>query len=351
MAKFSRQNFIDRLQFYLGTWTGRILVCNFILFALITVMSGDLFAPEGEILILWGAKDPVSIAQGEWWRLLTPIFLHFGIIHFLLNSIALKIIGAYLEPLLGTGWFLLIFLGSGVMGNVMSSLGNVSLGAGASGAIFGLIGVGMLIEQVIAREEFGQRFRVGPFTSMALLNIVIAVVFNFVVSLSGNSGIGIDNAAHLGGLGAGLGLGLSMFYLRKNRFFQRKVFFGAALIASFMAIVGLGSYLVLRTPFIFEHLRAEAAASENDYRAYYFYTQAIALDTSDPQLRFERGKVLFRLGEIKRAFSDFLYASHHSFMLGQFQAFREKLLNETRHEEAAILDLLIKRMEERVKKI
>lgn len=319
---------------------------------MITVMSGDLFAPEGGVLVLWGAKDPVSLAQGEWWRFVTPIFLHFGIIHFLLNSIALKVIGAYLEPLLGAGWFLLVFVGSGVTGNVMSSLGNMALGAGASGAIFGLIGVGMVIEQVMARVEFSLRFRIGPFTSMAILNIVIAVVFNFAVSFSGNSGIGIDNAAHLGGLGTGLGLGFAMLFLRRNRFFRRNVPLGCGLIVSFLAIVGLGIYIVVRTPYISDHLREEIKASEhNDRRAYYFLTQAIALEASDPQLRFERGKLLLQWGEMKLAFSDLLYASHHTLLLEQFVAFRDALISEAKHEEAAIVDILIKRMQERGRKI
>lgn len=345
----SRHRIFDQVKFYISTWTGRILLVNFILFLLISFSSRSLFSPEGQVLVAWGAKDPVRIAQGEWWRFVSPIFLHFGILHFALNSLALKVVGSYLETMLGARWFLLIYLGSGVAGNVLSSLTNVSLGAGASGAIFGLIGVGMLLELMILYRE-KSKFYMAPFTSMAVLNIAFAIVFNFISHLSENSKVGIDNAAHIGGLLAGIILGTTMLLLKKNRLLSKNKLFGWSLTCFFVASLAFGAYIPLCTPRIYDELVKEADRSSNLSKAYYFYSQALKLDKTNPEIRFKHGRALVFLGDIHYALPDFLYCAHYQHLEPEFRKLYAELREAGHSEDATVLMSIIKRMQERAPK-
>lgn len=253
----------QHLSYHFGSWTGGLVLINFILFVLISYSSHSLFVPDSRSLISWGAKDPISILQGQWWRFFTPIFLHFGIIHFLLNNLALRVIGLYLEKLIGSGWFITIYIVSGISGNILSTFFNVSIGAGASGSIFGLIGVGMVMEQVFQIKHSGtMRLRVGPFTSMALLNFAIAFIFNFL-SFVFDGSIGIDNAAHTGGLLAGIILGVVMFLIRKNPFFIPRYFWGYSILSSFILALVVGAYIPIKTNFLYEKVLREVYKKKN----------------------------------------------------------------------------------------
>lgn len=322
------------LKFLISSWTGRILAINTVLFVIITVFSGSLFAPSSEVLLKWGAKDPVTLAQGEWWRLLVPIFLHFGILHFALNSLALKVIGTYLEPLVGGFWFLVIYFGGGVFGNILSSLMNLAIGAGASGSIFALIGLGVVIEQVIFYRETSQlKIRMGPFSYMTLLNIAFAVVFN-LASEAVDGRIGIDNSAHIGGLLGGLLLGLSMIFLKKNRLVFRNLKIAVASILVFLSLSVWGSYKIFETPHIYKKLVLEAEQSEKPVHAYFHYTRALQIDNQDPLVRFKRGEALIYMDEPRFAFRDLVYASRYEESELLFEDLHERLLEDKRFKDA-----------------
>lgn len=123
-----------------------ILVLNVLLFLLLSAAAQTGFMPallggaDGSTLILFGAKSNLGIKQGEFWRLLTPLFLHIGITHLLFNQYALFSFGKEVESLFGTARFAIIYLLSGLFGSLASFAFVPAISAGASGAIFGIIG-------------------------------------------------------------------------------------------------------------------------------------------------------------------------------------------------------------------
>ncbi len=173
---------------------------TYVLLGLITlVFVGQLavtqFAGE-DLIAAYGQKDNALIAQGEYWRLLTAIFVHASILHYGFNAYALYIIGRDVERFSGAMRFTLVFMLAGLSGSVFSLIFTPSPSVGASGAIFGLIGA-LAVFLFRHRKLFGDRARRG------LQNIIIVALINFGLGLQG----GIDNWAHLGGLIGGLILG------------------------------------------------------------------------------------------------------------------------------------------------
>lgn len=346
----NKQRLTKHIRFYLSTWTGRILVVNFIFFCLVLVSGDGFLSPNTNTLIFFGAKDPVLIAKGEWWRFVMPIFLHFGFIHFALNSLALKVVGSYLEPLVGSFWFLFTYFVSGISGNILSSISNVSLGVGASGAIFGLVGLGVLIEQLINKREGVKKIYRSPFTSMAILNILIACVFNFLSLLADSAKVGIDNAAHLGGLGAGIILASAMVFLKPNRLVATNTKIGFLILGAFASILAIGAYIPLRTSRIYDSYIKEADSSQDPIRSYFLYTNALKIRDTDPETRFKRGKILILEGEIRHAMADLLFASQDPNLLSNFVNLEQELREKHFDEEANRIQLIITRMRTQIKK-
>ena len=144
-------------------------------------------------LINWGAKVGCYIAEGEYWRLVVPMFLHVSFLHLLMNLFAIVIFGSMVERTFGTMNFVGIYLAAGLMGNVASFVAGPATGVGASGAVFGIIGA-FGIYLLLNRRLLGW---VG---SQQLTSIAVIVVINIIFGLLAT---GIDNAAHFGGLIAG----------------------------------------------------------------------------------------------------------------------------------------------------
>lgn len=152
---------------------------------------------DPEILIRFGAKYGPLIADGEWWRLITPIFLHVGFFHLVTNSVGLIVFGSLVERSLGARSYLVIYLAAGIFGNLASYWAAPTLGAGASGSVFGLVGAFgsyLLVNRSVLGDVGRQSF------SAVLLVVGINIVFGFTAG-------GIDNWAHMGGLISGFGLG------------------------------------------------------------------------------------------------------------------------------------------------
>ena len=138
-------------------------------------------------LVEFGAKFNPGILDGEWWRFITPVFVHIGFLHLLMNSAALLFVGAEVEKIFGSVRFMFIYLFAGFAGVLFSFVSSPSVAAGASGAIFGCLG---------ALLYFGTRhpklfLRTMGMNIIALL--LINLVFGFTVP-------GVDNAGHIGGL-------------------------------------------------------------------------------------------------------------------------------------------------------
>lgn len=161
------------------------------------------------LLTLVGAKVNAAILQGQYWRLITPMFLHVGILHLGFNSYFLYRIGPWAERNLGTARFAAIYFLSGVAAAIASFALNSQPSVGASGALFGVIGA-ML--PVLYRNR-----SVLANTRQMINSIVMTIAINLVIGFSP----GIDNWAHIGGLLAGVALALLIsprFAVRERSF-------------------------------------------------------------------------------------------------------------------------------------
>jgi membrane associated rhomboid family serine protease len=156
--------------------------------------AGALYPPPG---VPVPSELLVGVAHGDWWRLLTSAFLHGGPIHLILNMVALYWFGSLLEQRIGSGRFLLLYIVSGLAGSAGALIAAPTTPTvGASGAIFGILGAGLVLEQ--------QRDYV--FGGSALGLIVINLILSFAIP-------GISIGGHIGGLigGALACLGLTRF--------------------------------------------------------------------------------------------------------------------------------------------
>lgn len=178
----------------------------------------------GQLIIQFGAKVNNLILEGEYWRLITPIFLHGSLMHLLVNCYSLYIIGSLVERLYGRGRFITSYLIAGILGNLCSFLFVPGPSVGASGAIFGLMGI--LLYFGLERPL---QFKV-YFGSSIITTILINLVYGF-------SSTGIDNFAHLGGLiGGFLAIGI-LSNVKKKRWYFNKLLY--VLVLSVLTVGGI----------------------------------------------------------------------------------------------------------------
>jgi rhomboid protease GluP len=182
-------------------WATKALVtANVLVFAAAAIGGAGLLVPNPTVLQSWGTNFGPFTTHGEWWRLVSSIFLHFGFFHLALNMWALYVGGRLAERLFGSGAFALIYFASGIAGSLSSLLWNPAVNsAGASGAIFGVYGAMLAF---FLRKDHS----IPPSVVRQQRSSGIAfIAFNLI---NGLSHAGIDNAAHIGGLAIGLAMGL-----------------------------------------------------------------------------------------------------------------------------------------------
>jgi len=176
------------------TWV--LLTANVLVYAAMAVVTQNPLSFPVKDLLAWGGNFAPGIYQGEFWRPLTSMFLHAGIIHLGMNMWVLSIIGPFMERLLGITGFLLLYLLAGFAGNVLGMMWHAhTVGVGASGAIFGLYGG--LLGFLLVRHKQIPADALRPLLNNGLYFLGINVVLGFTVP-------GVDVAAHLLGAGAGL---------------------------------------------------------------------------------------------------------------------------------------------------
>lgn len=207
--------------------TYTLIGINLLVFIAMAVSGVSIIDPTGLDILNWGGNMRAYTASGEWWRLITSVFVHIGIIHLLLNMYALYMIGLYLEPILGRWKFLAAYLSAGVLASLTSLWWHdASVGAGASGAIFGMYG---LFVALLTTSLIDKKLRGGLMQSMAVF-----VVYNLIYGLKGN----IDNAAHIGGLVSGFVLGyIYYFFQKKDK--EAKMFPAVAIALAIVATMGM----------------------------------------------------------------------------------------------------------------
>ncbi len=190
------------------TITYAIIGINVLIFILMAISGAGIFEANGLVHLKWGSNYGPLTLSGDWWRLFTAMFLHFGIIHLALNMYALFSIASYLEPMLGKARYITAYVCTGIIASLVSLWWHTepANSAGASGAVFGMYGVflALLTTNLIPKKV----------RQPLLQSIVVFVLYNLVYGLKG----GIDNAAHIGGLGSGILVGYLFSYgLRKEK--------------------------------------------------------------------------------------------------------------------------------------
>jgi rhomboid protease GluP len=227
-----------------------LIALNVLLFVLTNLLSFGLDPATGVCamrrvataydcaLFILGWKDNLMIFLGhEYWRLLTAIFLHGGIVHLLMNGFSLYVVGPDTERVYGTLRFVGVYLLSGLAGSVLSYTFSPNPSVGASGAIFGLVGA-LIVFFYTTRQILGEfgRAQLQGLGAILLINLV----FGFTTP-------GIDNLGHIGGLIGGLIAGWllvpryvvdqTMFTPRVVRTIQQRDWLGAAALLVVLVVL------------------------------------------------------------------------------------------------------------------
>lgn len=197
-----------------------LIVLNLAVFAITAYQAQSIGHNENSQLFADWVLWPVITAAGEWWRLFTSGFLHYGPLHIALNMIALYVLGRDLEPVLGRARFTAVYLVSLLGGGVAVFLfgGTNTAVAGASGAVFGLMGG---IAVVLLRL----RLNPGPALGIIALNVFISITLP-----------GISLLGHLGGLVVGAIATAAMVYAPAR---ARNAWQTGAVLGLVVALVGL----------------------------------------------------------------------------------------------------------------
>ena len=185
--------------------TALLILLNTLIFLIVEFTGGS---ENGQHMLECGAVyAPLIIEQGQWYRMITSMFLHFGAPHLINNMLVLFVLGQRLEPVTGKMKFLLIYILGGLGGNLISLIwdmrtGNYSLSAGASGAVFAVMG-GMIY--VIIRHR-------GRVADLNMKQMLLMAAFSLYYGFASG---GVDHAAHAGGLLCGFLAAVIVYHPRK----------------------------------------------------------------------------------------------------------------------------------------
>lgn len=176
---------------------GLILV-NFLIWCFTLTQGADFDQTPAEKLFAWGGNAASEVQKGEWWRMVSAVFLHSSFMHVAMNMLGLYVVGRIVERTYGQRLFLMVYLGSGLIASGFSLIFSAQemVSVGASGAVFGVIGA-LLVGVLQNRQHLPRSFSsqtVGAITAFVLYSLA-----------NGLMSPDVDNAAHIGGfLGGGL---------------------------------------------------------------------------------------------------------------------------------------------------
>lgn len=182
-----------------------LILINTLIFLVVEFTGGS---ENGQHMLECGAVyAPLILEQGQWYRMFSSMFLHFGAPHLINNMLVLFVLGQRLEPVTGKIKFFLIYIFGGLGGNMLSLFldmyaGNASLSAGASGAVFAVMG-GMIY--VIIRHR-------GRVADLTVRQMLIMAAFSLYFGFASE---GVDNVAHIGGLLSGFLIAVILYHPRK----------------------------------------------------------------------------------------------------------------------------------------
>jgi membrane associated rhomboid family serine protease len=254
--------------------TPALVAVNVLVFVLMVASGVSLTEPTVEDLLSWGADYGPRTTGGEWWRTVTCLFVHIGVIHILLNMSVLAAAGPLVERMVGNVGFLVLYLVSGLCGSFVSLLWHpLTVCAGASGAIFGVFGalMGLLLRRrgSVPREALVRLRNSG--LAFLLFNLVFGAMQTHV-----------DTAAHVGGLAGGFlgGIVLSPAFGREARARRPVWNFLLGTIGVFLAVAGIIMFDAVHGDL------ADAQLAPGESRVRHgnidvFYTQGVTKDEAD----------------------------------------------------------------------
>lgn len=201
-----------------------LIIVNILIFVMLEFTGGS---TNVEHLIEFGAKFNPAIMEGEWWRIVSSMFLHIGVFHLFMNMLALYYLGTAVESIYGSSRFLIIYFLSGIGGGLTSFAFNFHVAAGASGALFGLFGALLYfgtVQRRLFRQTMGRNL---------ILILLINIIFGFLIPQ-------IDMGAHLGGLIAGF-IASGITSVPKHERFKKQIiyFFVYLLVTIFLIWYGI----------------------------------------------------------------------------------------------------------------
>jgi len=178
-----------------------LIAINLLVYLVMVLKHVDYINPAVNDIIDWGGNVKFNVTSGEWWRLITAVFVHIGIFPLLLNMAGLYFIGLMVEPILGKLKFLIAYICTGIIAGLASIMWiGEGVTAGASGAVFGMFGVFVAFATTTYINK--------KFPKTWLIFVLAYTGFNIFMGLHGAN----DNAANVGGFVAGIGVGY-LFYL------------------------------------------------------------------------------------------------------------------------------------------
>jgi len=226
----------DQMRFTVFILSANVLLYLLTLAAFMMRLGGEmdprflLGSLDNYTLVRFGAKYGPAIAAGEWWRLVTPVFLHGSLLHLGMNCWVLYDLGPTVEGIYGRQRFLVLYIVAGIAGNLLSYFWQPNgVSIGGSGAILGMIGA-MITYGYRNRGRFGDSIR-----NMFVRWAVYVLIFGFLVPF-------VDNAAHIGGLLAGMAFGLAVSDMPPVT--SGSIYFWKALQVV-VALLVLGSFLMV----------------------------------------------------------------------------------------------------------
>lgn len=186
--------------------TMAVIAVNIIVFAVMSIFGNTL---DAQYMAEHGAMYPPYVAEnGQYWRLFTSMFMHFGLMHILNNMVMLGAVGHIVEIAMGHVRFLIAYIVAGICGGALSYVvmlhnNDYAVSAGASGAIFGMVGA--LVWIVIVNRGFYE----GISRQQVIFMVILMIYYGVSTS-------GVDNWDHLGGLAGGFIISIVLY--RKKRY-------------------------------------------------------------------------------------------------------------------------------------
>ena len=199
---------------------------------LLELMDGGQVNGTGNTIFEKGALYGPLVHQGDWWRLFTAAFLHYGPLHLALNMYSLYWVGSVLETVIGPWRFLGLYVAAGLVGSAGALIATpLAVTVGASGAIFGILGA------LYVLERRGHIASGGQIAMLIVLNLVLTFAFSGFALGGHVTGLTISLGGHVGGLLGGVAVMLAILQVRRSAVLSALAIAGVAVIGLVLAYI------------------------------------------------------------------------------------------------------------------